>query len=249
MGPALYDRIGTGYTATRREDPRLAAAIHAALGDASSVANIGAGTGSYEPLGLDVVAVEPSEVMRAQRPAGAAAAVAGSAERIPLADGSVDAAMAVLSDQHWTDCAAGLAEMRRVARGRVVALTMDYEACDDYWMVRDYLPERRERRRIRGPNLLELAQAGGGATISPVSIPADCRDGFFLAYWRRPHAYLDPVVRAGISAFRLLDPAVVGRCVRQLGDDLERGRWQQRHGHLLALDTLDLGLRLVVWES
>jgi hypothetical protein len=46
---ARYDDIGTTYAATRRPDPRLAARIHAALGPARTVVNVGAGTGSYEP--------------------------------------------------------------------------------------------------------------------------------------------------------------------------------------------------------
>jgi SAM-dependent methyltransferase len=125
VGEALYDRIGAGYGAARGEDPRLAAAIHAALGDARSVVNVGAGTGSYEPRDRDVLAVEPSAVMRAQRPPGAAHAVGCVAEALPLGDGAVDAAMAVLTLHHWSDWRAGVAEMRRVAHRQVVVCTWD----------------------------------------------------------------------------------------------------------------------------
>jgi SAM-dependent methyltransferase len=202
----LYDTIGTGYRATRREDPRIACAIWEALADASSVANIGAGTGNYEPRDREVVAIEPSTVMLAQRAAGAAPALQGVAEAIPLATASVDAAMAVNTDQHWTDCARGLAEMRRVARRRVVALSFDHACGDRFWLVGDYLTAYPTVRSGRGPNLYQLALSTGDATIRSVPVPHDCQDGFFRAFWRRPHAYLDPRVRAGISVFHRLDP-------------------------------------------
>src|SRR5205085_10406839 len=111
----LYDGIGRTYTQFRRPDQRIASAIEAALGDAASVVNIGAGAGSYEPLDRTVIAVEPSEVMIQQRPPGAAPCLQGSAEALPLETKSVDAAMAILSAHHWTDLERGFSEMARVA--------------------------------------------------------------------------------------------------------------------------------------
>ncbi|HEX6654000.1 MAG TPA: class I SAM-dependent methyltransferase, partial [Thermoleophilaceae bacterium] len=166
--------------------------------------NVGAGAGSYEPEDLDVVAVEPSEVMIAQRPEGAAPVVRAVAEELPFEDGSFDAAMAVLSDHHWADHDRGLAELRRVAR-RVVLFTWDPATVHDAWLVREYLPGF-ERLVPRGFRLEHTAEALGGARIEPVPIPHDCVDGFLHAYWRRPHAYLDPQVRAGISVFALMEP-------------------------------------------
>ena len=151
----VYDQIGLTYSATRREDPRIAAAIRDALGDARTVLNVGAGAGAYEPEGLDVVALEPSPVMIAQRPEGSAAVLRGSAERIPLPDDSVDAAMAVLSDHHWTDRAAGLRELRRVARRRVVVVNNDPAMADLFWLTRDYL---RSFRRLIPPHYREAGR-------------------------------------------------------------------------------------------
>jgi SAM-dependent methyltransferase len=244
-----YDVMGIGYAATRREDSRIADPIWAALGDASSVANIGAGTGNYEPRDHEVIAVEPSAVMRAQRPAGAAPAIEGTAEHIPLADASVDAAMAVMTDQHWDDRARGLREMQRIARARVVALAIDFGPREQFWLTRDYLTGYRPVHADRDPGLYELALAGGSASISPVPVPHDCVDGFALAFWRRPHAYLDPEVRAGISLFHLLDERHVDAAMERLANDLSSGAWEKRNGALLDLDDLDLGLRLIVWES
>ena len=243
-----YDVMGVGYSTTRHEDPRIARAIWEALGDAASVANIGAGTGNYEPRDREVVAIEPSDVMRAQRPPGSAPAIAGTAERIPLEDASVDVAMAVLTDQHWRDRALGLAEMRRIARRRVVALTFDESPRAHFWLTRDYLTEYRSLRSDRDPNLYELA-LDGAAAIRPVPVPHDCADGFALAFWRRPAAYLDPAVRAGISVFHLLDEAHVESAMQRLADDLASGAWAERNRDLLDRDELDLGLRLVVWEK
>jgi SAM-dependent methyltransferase len=238
----LYDRIGAGYTATRRADPRIAARIEAALGDARTVLNVGAGTGNYEPRDREVTAVEPSETMIAQRPPGAAPVVRASAESLPFADHSFDAAMAVLSDHHWDDRPGGLRELRRVGR-RVVLFTFDPAYVDALWLVPDYLPGFRS---LPGMTIADIAACLGGADIEPVPVPHDCADGFMGAWWRRPEAYLDARVRAGISVFARLSPAEVADCVARLGEDLASGAWHARHGDLLALDELDLGYRLLV---
>ncbi len=232
----------------RREDPRLAARIHAALGATRTLLNVGAGAGSYEPADLDVTAVEPSAVMRAQRPPGAAPVVDAHAEALPFGDDSFDAAMAILSDHHWEDRARGLAELRRVARQRVVLFTWEPATLRDSWLVRDYLPGF--ARLVPAGYSLEatLAELGGG-WIEPVPIPQDCRDGFLHAYWRRPHAYLDAGVRAGISVFGLIDPEEVDRAITALSADLDSGEWARRNAELLDLDELDLGYRLIVADG
>jgi SAM-dependent methyltransferase len=237
---ALYDRLGVGYTRFRREDPRIAARIHAALGDARTVVNVGAGAGSYEPRDREVTAVEPSEVMIAQRAPDAAPVVRGRAEALPFPDGAFDAAMAALTDHHWPDRAAGLREMRRVARRRAVVFQFDLRALLDFWFVREYLTAFRPE----GSTADGLEQHLGVTRIETVPIPHDCRDGFFSAYWRRPEAYLDPDVRAAISVFRLTPASDVEDAVTRLRADLDSGEWERRHGHLRELDELDLGYRL-----
>jgi SAM-dependent methyltransferase len=242
----LYDTIGATYTVTRRTEPRIAARVWAALGDARTVLNVGAGTGSYEPSDRDVTAVEPSALMRAQRPAGAAHCVAASAESLPFEDQSFDAAMAFSTVHHWQDPIAGLREMRRVAR-RVVVFTFD--ASDTgwrrrFWLTRDYLPEAADLL-VGRPSLTELARAIG-ARMEPVLIPWDCADGFFEAYWRRPEAYLDDHVRRGISVWARVGPEPEQRAVRSLGDDLASGRWAERNRDLVDLEAAELGLRLLI---
>jgi SAM-dependent methyltransferase len=240
----LYDRIGRSYVATRGEDPRIAAAIHAALGDARTVLNVGAGAGAYEPRDRDVTAVEPSAVMRAQRPPGAAPCIDARAEALPFADGAFDATMAVLSDHHWSDRLGGLRELRRVGR-RAVVFQWDPAYVQAFWLVRDYLPSF--GRGLDGS--FEAAKRALGATREDViPIPHDCRDGFLMAYWRRPEAYLDPAVRANISVFALLPPDEVGAMVATLRADLKSGAWHRRNADLLALDEYDFGYRLLVAE-
>jgi SAM-dependent methyltransferase len=239
----LYDRIGRGYARGRRTEPRIAARIWAALGDARTVLNVGAGTGSYEPADREVLAVEPSAVMRAQRPAGSAPCLDARAEALPFEERAFDAAMAVLSDHHWTDPIAGLREMRRVAR-RVVVFQCDPLDFERFWMVRDYLPEFATLGR-RGTSLAARA-AAIGASIEPVPIPWDCVDGFWGAHWRRPEAYLDAAVRRSASVWAQVGEAVEARVVSGLAADLQSGRWHRRNGHLLALEELDLGYRLLV---
>ncbi len=243
-GP-LYDTIGRTYARGRRPDPRIAARLTAALGDAQSVVNVGAGAGSYEPTDRRVVAVEPSRVMLAQRPPGAASAVRARAEALPFPDRSFDAAMAVLTVHHWTDRPRGLAECARVARRRVVLLTWD-PAAEPFWLLRDYFPQFVEVDRAVFPALAEYAEAfgpGARVEVAPVPVPRDCADGFLGAYWARPAAYLDPEVRAGISSFAR--PGAEAGLAR-LRADLAAGAWHSRNGHLLAADALDLGYRLVV---
>ena len=242
----LYDTIGATYTVTRRTEPRIAARIWAALGDARTVLNVGAGTGSYEPPGRDVTAVEPSALMRAQRSAGAAPCVAAAAESLPFDDQSFDAAMAVSTVHHWQDPIAGLREMRRVAR-RVVVFTFDASDAGwrrRFWLTRDYLPEVTDLL-VGWPSLTELARAFGART-EPVLIPWDCADGFFEAYWRRPEVYLDENVRRGVSVWARVGPQTEQRAVRSLRDDLASGRWAERNRDILDLDAAELGLRLLV---
>jgi SAM-dependent methyltransferase len=242
-GAQLYDTIGATYSATRRTEPRIAAQVWAALGDARTVLNVGAGTGSYEPPDRDVTAVEPSAVMRAQRPAGAAPCVAATAESLPFGDQSFDAAMAFATIDHWQDPIAGLREMRRVAR-RVVVFTKDFSDPDLFWLDRDYLPEVADLRAGR-PSLTDLARAIG-ARAEPVLIPWDCADGFYQAYWRRPAAYLDVRVRRGMSIWARVGRDAEQRAVRSLGADLASGRWAERHRDLVKLDAAELGERLLI---
>ena len=243
---AVYDEIGHGYARVRRPDPRIAARVEAALGDARTVVNVGAGTGSYEPHDRWVLAVEPSAVMRAQRPPGLAPALDGVAERLPLDDDAVDAAMAIITVQHWPDPAAGLRELRRVARGPVVVLTFDIHAVASTWLLADYLPEVHEDDARRFLDVAEVARLLGGAEIHDVPVPGDCTDGFFHAYFTRPEAYLDPGVRAAQSVWPRLAPGVGERAVAALRGDLESGAWDERHGAWRGLPEYDGGLRLVV---
>jgi SAM-dependent methyltransferase len=239
----LYDTIGATYTVTRCTEPRIAAQVWAAFGDARTVLNVGAGTGSYEPSRLDVTAVEPSAVMRAQRPAGAAPCVDATAERLPFEDQSFDAAMAFATIDHWQDPIAGLREMRRVAR-RVVVFTCDASDLDLFWLNRDYLPEYAGLWAGR-PSLTELAGAIGART-EPVLVPWDCADGFYHAFWRRPGAYLDEHVRRGMSIWARVGPDAEQRAVHRLRDDLASGQWAERNRDLVNLDAAELGLRLLI---
>ncbi|HEX2382545.1 MAG TPA: class I SAM-dependent methyltransferase [Acidimicrobiales bacterium] len=245
-GAQLYDAIGASYTVTRRTEPRIATRIWAALGEARTVLNVGAGTGSYEPSDRHVTAVEPSALMRAQRPADAAPCVAATAESLPFEDQSFDAAMAFSTVHHWQDPIAGLREMRRVAR-RVVVFQFDTTDTGwrrRFWLTRDYLPEV-ANLIVDRPSLTEQARAIG-ARMEPVPIPWDCADGFFEAFWRRPEAYLDDHVRRGVSVWARVGPNAEQRAVHRLRDDLASGRWAERNRDLVDLEAAELGARLLI---
>jgi SAM-dependent methyltransferase len=243
-----YERHGRTYARHRRPDPRIAARIHAALGDARTVLNVGAGTGSYEPSDRWVLAVEPSATMRAQRPAGAAPAIAARAEALPLDDGAVDAAMACVTIHHWESPEAGLAELRRVARGPVVVFTFELDRLPAWQL--EYLREGVAKERPRFPALDDVAAALGGRTrVERIPTPGDCRDGFFEAFWRRPEALLDPAVRGAQSMWALLEPGVEQRIVDRLAAALGSGAWDAEHGHLREQENLQGALRLVISEG
>lgn len=239
----LYDTIGVGYRALRRPDPRIAAAIVSALGPAVSVVNVGAGAGSYEPADRRVVAVELSREMIRQRPTGAAPVVQASATALPFRAGAFDAALAVLSVHHWPDRAKGLAELRRVARDRVVILTWEPDAAS-FWLTEDYFPELVVIDRGIFPSRDELERSLGPVEVLPLPIPHDCVDGFLGAYWQRPRAYLDAAVRGAISTFSKLADVEPG--LERLRRDLDNGTWARRHGALRERAEIDLGYRLVI---
>ena len=236
--------IGIGYANLRKPDRRIAQTIHRALGRATSVLNVGAGTGSYEPTDRTVVALEPSAEMIRQRPPGLAKACQGIAEDLPFADREFDAAMAVLTVHHWSDLKAGLLEMRRVTKDRLVIFT--YDPKSPYFWLADYLPEIIALDKPIMPELSSFDHILGKTVVEVVPIPHDCTDGFLGAYWRRPHAYLDPRVRSAISTFAQINDASGG--LTQLARDLASGVWQERYAHLLGVESLDVGYRLIVAE-
>jgi SAM-dependent methyltransferase len=243
---ALYDRIGDGYGETRRDDPRIAAAIRGALGDARTIVNVGAGAGSYEPTERWVVAVEPSRVQIAQRETGSAHVVRAVAESLPFADDAFDAALAILTMHHWNDWRRGVREMRRVARDRIVIFTWDPDRVGAFWMNTHYLPEAGVKDAARFPRIAELREALGGAEVIDVPTPFDCADGFYGAYWRRPAAYLRTEVHRGISVLRQLPRSVVSRAMQALRADLDSGEWERLFCDVSNRESLDLGYRVVL---
>jgi SAM-dependent methyltransferase len=238
---AKYDIIGSNYAELRKPDPRIARIIERALGSAQTVLNVGAGTGSYEPAGRAVTAVEPSGEMIQKRGPAAARAIRASAGDLPFADKSFDASMAILTIHHWPDKEAGLREMRRVTRGPIVLLTFD--PSHRPWLT-DYVPELAALDETQMPILSDYERWLGPVQITPVLVPHDCSDGFLYAYWRRPAAYLDPYKRSGSSSFWAVRNAEAG--LQKLKQDIETGAWERRYAELLALDEYDAGYRLVV---
>ena len=218
-----YDTIGAGYGARRRPDPRIARRIDAALGGAERVLDVGAGAGP---------------AMRAV------------AEQLPIADDAVDAALAVLTVHHWLDLAGGLTEMCRVSLDRQVIVTWNQRVADDrFWFIRDDAPELISSERARCPSVDVMRGVLGRVTVEPLPIPADCTDGFFAAYWRRPETYLDPEARAAISVFALAEPWRYEDGLARLEADVVAGRWHERYARLLDLEELDLGYRLVIGHA
>ncbi|HEY5231790.1 MAG TPA: class I SAM-dependent methyltransferase [Galbitalea sp.] len=244
-GDVDYAPLASGYSAYRRPDPRIEAAISLALGNAVSVLNVGAGAGSYEPLDRTVTAVEPSASMRAQRPASKPA-IDATAESLPFDDESFDAAMSTFSVHQWSDVERGLAEMRRVTRGPVAILSADPASVAYFWLT-DYAPEVMATEASRYPAIERIARAlGGEVEIVIVPIPFDCVDGFNQAYYGRPELLLDERARAANSAWSFVGPEVEARFARDLDADLGSGAWDEKYGYLRTQGEFDGALRLVI---
>lgn len=247
-GDVDYGEIGGSYARFRQPDPIIAAQVHAALGNATTVLNVGAGAGSYEPTDREVTAVEPSASMRAQRPATLAKAIDAVAEYLPFADDSFDASMSTVSLHQWSDLEKGLSEMRRVTRGPVVLLVCDPSAMHDYWLA-DYIPEVRDNEARRFPAIDRIVSAlGGTVRVEKVDVPLNCSDGFNEAYYGRPEMFLDPDARLACSSWSLVPAAAVTRFVEQLSAELESGQWDKKYGHLREQPFFDGPLRLVVGD-
>lgn len=245
-GDADYSVIGTGYAQVRQPDPRIARQLLAALGDARTVLNVGAGAGSYEPTDREVTAVEPSASMREQRPPHLSRAIDATADSLPFDDDTFDASMASVTVHQWPDLERGLGEMRRVTRGPVAILTFDPVPPEHWWLI-DYVPELFEVEARRMPAIDRVQRALGGATeVQVVPVPVDSTDGFGQAFFGRPERVLEPAVRRAMSAWSFVDPDVVDRFERALRTDLMTGDWDRKYGSFRELREFDGGMRLVI---
>jgi SAM-dependent methyltransferase len=244
--PTFYDAIGKTYADRRHGDPRIASAIESAIEGCDSILNVGAGTGSYEPRTARIIGAEPSRTMIAQRPVGAAPCVQSRAEALPFRDNSFDAVLAILTVHHWRDQSKGLLECLRVARSRVVLFTNDFDVCAKFWLF-DYVPALLQADRHLFISMAQYKESFGPVEIRRVPIPADCQDGFLGAYWKRPTAYLDPLVRESISAFSKIGN--VDAPLARLRHDIASGEWVQRYADLISVRELDLGYRIVVIKA
>lgn len=245
-GDIDYAAAGQRYAEFRQEEPTIAAQIRAALGDARRVINVGAGTGSYEPDDIEVVAVEPSATMRAQRPAHRVPAIDAAAEALPFADGEFEAAMATFTVHQWSDLARGIAELKRVTTGPIVIMAADPDRLHDFWIA-EYVPEALDRELSRFPAISRLAELLGRDTIvETLPVPIDCRDGFTEAYYGRPEMFLNPAVTGAMSSWTLLDEQVRERGRLRLAQDLADGTWDARHGHLRTQPFYEGSMRLII---
>lgn len=241
-----YETGGIGYARHRRTDPRIAMHVHAALGAARSVVNVGAGAGSYEPVGREVTPVEPSSAMRAQRPDYLPPAVDAISEELPFPNDCFDAAMATVTVHQWRDLDRGLHEMRRVTRGPVVILTFDGDALASFWLA-EYAPELIAAERARYPAIAHLQDVlGGTSTVSEIPIPIDCVDGFGEAFYARPESFLDDRVRRAQSGWGFVDSHAAARSVDFLRAELASGDWDRKYGALREQPEYHGSLRLLV---
>lgn len=239
---AIYDDIGVSYSVTRCTDPKIAQQLFRELQGATRIVNIGAGTGSYEPDNVELVAVEPSSEMISQRRTGSHRVEKAFAEKLPFESNSFSHAMTVLSMHHWENRPLAFSEINRVATEKFVAITWDPKA-DPFWLTRDYFPEIYEMDKRIFPELEELSEYFDEVEMSPLQIPGDCKDGFLAAFWKRPEAYLRSEVRRSTSAFAKIRNQSEG--LKKLEADLASGRWAQNNQSILSTPFLDAGYKVI----
>lgn len=245
-GDIDYGALEADYAGYRQPEPVIMERIEQALGSARTVLNVGAGSGSYEPVSRQVTAVEPSAAMRAQRPSHLTPAIDAVAEALPFPDEHFDAAMATVTVHQWQDLERGLAEMRRVATGPLVILTCDPAAMADYWL-NDYAPGVRANEARRFPAIDRIVGALGPATrVENVPIPFECRDGFNEAYYGRPEMFLDRAARLACSSWSFLTDEETAQFETRLGADLASGKWDRRYGQWRHEPFYDGPLRLLI---
>jgi len=242
-----YDQFGQTYSGHRATDPRISEQVFKALEGATTILNVGAGAGSYEPLDKYVVAVEPSAEMRKQRLLnGKTPAIDATAESLPFDDNSFDASMAMVTVHHWPDMEKGLRELKRVSKKKVVIMTFDPDGLDDFWNAH-YFPELVAVEKQRFPkNDLVINALGGHCDIVPVPIPIDCVDGFQEAFYGRPEAFLSKEVRLNQSAWGFLPAGTEEQIVQRLADDLTSGEWDRKYGEHRSMPTFTGALKLIV---
>lgn len=239
---AIYDKIGNNYSVTRCTDPRIARQLNCELQGATRIVNIGAGTGSYEPENVDLVAVEPSSKMISQRKISAHPVEQAFAEKLPFENNSFSHAMTVLSMHHWENLELAFSEINRVATEKFIAISWDPDS-DPFWLTRDYFPQIYEKDKRIFPKLETLSDHFDNVIISPLLIPSDCKDGLLAAFWKRPQAYLTSKVRQSTSAFSELNNLTTG--LQKLETDLASGVWAKNNNAILGLSSIDVGYRLI----
>lgn len=246
---SAHAETSVGYAPMHNADPRIAKQINDALGTAKSVVNVDAGAGAYEPVDREVLPIEASPEKIAKRSPELPPAIQAHPECLPLPSGCVDASMTCMALHCWSDWRVGVQELRRVARKRVVIFTYDRDYSERFWLLRDYLPKLGRLHSARFPSIDEQRAAlGEEVEVQPVQIAHDCEDGFLASYWRRPRAYLDEDVRAGMSIFHLPRARTMLDGLEDLADDLDSGRWDERYESLLEREQMDLGYRLLLTD-
>ncbi|EDX82393.1 Methyltransferase domain family [Synechococcus sp. PCC 7335] len=252
-----YDAIGASYAQTRQSDPRIAHTLLRILEleEGAIVADIGAGTGSYASVlanyGCQVIAVEPSTVMRSQAIAQPNIQwVDAYAEALPLSDCSVSAAIVMLALHHFKDYQQALREIQRITGGRkVVLFTYDPDAITRFWLTQ-YFPSFVEDvqatfRPIEALRAEVETITAHPVRVEPFPLPYDLSDSFAAVGWGRPELYLDNSIRNGISSFAKLSDRELEQGLSKLRKDVGTGLWDERNGHLRKQSQYDAGYQFL----
>ncbi|MEM1394763.1 MAG: class I SAM-dependent methyltransferase [Cyanobacteria bacterium P01_H01_bin.150] len=254
---ALYDKIGKTYSKTRQRDPRIAGKLLELLqsSQASTIVDIGAGTGSYAfflaEYGYEVLAVEPSATMRNQAISHPAIEwIDGHAENLPLPNQAAEAAIIMLAFHHFQDYQQALREVHRVVgNGQIIMFTYDPAMISGFWLTK-YFPALIKDVESSFISISDLSDEicsirGNSVKVIPFRLPHNLSDSFAAVGWARPELYLDINIRNGISSFAKIDIDEVEQGVLRLQADLKTGRWDKEYGYLRKQKQYDVGYRFI----
>lgn len=238
----LYDHIGVGYDSTRQPDPYLFSRIIDLLEPQPGrpYVDVACGTGNYTlklaSAGILMTGFDASREMiktakAKPKPAALQAWLVADAARTPFESGIFAGGICTLASHHFSDLSSVFAEISRILdpeTGRFLIFTSSPEQMSHYWLNR-YFPEmmKRSGNQMQGIEIIEDSLVAAGfqkITVEPYSVSPTLEDMFLYSGKHRPHFYLDPCFRAGISSFANLgDASEIEQGILRLSHDIASG--------------------------
>lgn len=236
---SVYERTHLDYDRFRRADPEIVEAVSAkfCLENGTKILDVGCGSGNYtyalsqEGFQMTGMDLSPSMLKLGMAKNSEIAWKEGNMLSLPFEEEQFDGVLSI-NAMHYVrhSLLQVFKEMHRVLKpkGKLVLFTNTIEQCLHYWGC-SYFPFAASLGRAILPSKEEmqatLEEAGfTHVKLEPYFVTERTEDLFFYACKYRPHLYLDPAVRAGMTPLQLQEFSqdVEAGC-KKLSEDLESG--------------------------